>query len=200
MRKLTMPVAVATALLVLALAVPTAGAATAEVDPAGPMTAPSIGRIVVGPGTECAITLTGTLAAAVEVAPGAQFGSVTEVEIENCVGGTVTGVLGLPWRLTVGEILPFGQGPINPSMVTGLLFNIATAAFNVNVSGLVNCLYAGTAGALLATTQTGTTTYTTGSLDALETIRVPFVRGIFACPRTASIEGSFALSTQTIVF
>jgi len=192
MSKLKLLFGAALALMAFAAVSTSASAAyTAEISPAGEIEGISNGRVTFGSGPEieCNLTLYSNLNSSVSVEVGASLGSVTEVEIEECEGGSGVVVLNLPWSLTIAAIL--GTAPDN---MTGLLFDINNASFNLSVfEGIVNCLYQGTAGALLAAVDTGTNTYSTGNIEVLEEIQLPKHSGSFLCPGEGGLEGEFSV-------
>jgi hypothetical protein len=197
MRKLKLLFTAAIALVAFAALSTSAGAATAEIDPAGAIASESNGRLTFGssPTIQCNVTLNGTLASSVELSVGRRLGEVTEVRIRECAGGSVSAILSPPWEMTISAIL--GTAPDN---LTGLLFAIDGAAFNLSVfGGFVNCLYIGDAGALLNAVDTGRNTYSTGTIDALEEVQLPRGGGGGLCPDEGGFAGEFDVTSQRIV-
>lgn len=185
----------ALALVALTAASSGASAASFRISPGGAISSPSVGKLsFTGSGLTiaCNVTLNGTLSNALLLkVAGTVFGAVTAVRIANCEGGNVSGVLNLNWPLKYNSIL----GTL-PEAVTGILFDIERASFNLSTFfELVNCLYEGTAGALLSVS--GRNPYTTGGIRALETVRLPLHEGE-GCPATGSMRGSFTITAQTI--
>ncbi len=195
MSKLKLLVVAAIAVVAVAAFASSASAFRATVSRGGAISSVSAGKITFGnsaPRIECNLTLNGSLLTSFEITANTQMGEVTEVRIANCSGGEVERVLNLPWRITVNTAL--GRGP---DSYTGILFNIVNAAFNLNTFfRTINCLYSGTAGALLSLNDTGTDTYTTAGIRALETVQLPLSRGGELCPREGSFAGTFGLSPQ----
>lgn len=194
MSKLKLLFAAAVALVAFAAVASSASAFTARVEAGGNITSVSLGKITFGSGPEieCNLTMRGTLARSVELTANATMGAINEVRWANCTGGTVERVLNLPWSLTVNRI----NGTL-PDSATGIYFNLVGTAFNLSTFfELVNCLYAGTARATLATNDTGTNTYTSGLIRADETVLLPFIRGSGLCPEEGGFAGTFRLEAQ----
>ncbi|HMJ02999.1 MAG TPA: hypothetical protein VK506_08650 [Conexibacter sp.] len=214
MYKVRLLAAQAAAFAVLAVVASSAGAVTTEVDPAGRISAPSSGTVRfegAGISVQCNLTLTGSLAASFTLAPGAHVGSITAASISGCSGGSVTAVLGLPWALDHTDVLPGDHHDfedrgndrrdftdLHRDNLTGVLFDLDGAAFNLNSLGL-NCLYRGDLGTLLTLVDTGTNTYRTGAIATLAT-SIPLASGGFLCPRSGTVSGTFSLSpSQSIL-
>lgn len=184
----------------------TSGLARAEymsIEPGEAISAVSQGRVTFSGGEIsilCEMTLNGTLnsAEAMEAVEGRPFGSVTEVRITGCSGGTVERALSLPWPLTYHSV----EGTM-PNEVRAVLFGIEGARFNVTAFfGLVVCLYgngeAGAARLNLRATE-AEWVYTSGTLESLAEVRLRLARGGEACPATAGLTGTFRLSpTQEV--
>jgi hypothetical protein len=145
----------------------------------------------------CPLTLENSLLTGpIAIARGAKIGETTGVRIGSCTGGSVESVLALPWNLTIHDSLPT-IASLTTRNATGLLLDINGASFNLSVfGGFVNCLYSGTAGALLTLTHTAreSVTYTGSSLRALEAVSLPLIRGGFGCPSSGHFAGTFTLS------
>jgi len=124
------------------------------------------------------------------------LGSITEVRIANCTGGSVERVLSLPWPLTLRAV-PSGL----PDSATSFEVNIVGFAINFSTFfEIPNCLYRGTAAAILSLNDTGTDRYTTGLLRFNEAVTIPFIRGSEACLESLAIRGSASfVPTQAIV-
>jgi hypothetical protein len=196
MSKVKLLFAAAIAIVAFAAVASSASAYRAAVSRAGAISSVSLGKITFGSGpeVECNLTLNGTLASSVELTAGTSMGAINEVRWANCTGGTVGGVLGLPWNLSVDSI-----GGTLPNEATELYFDLRGSAFNLSVFfGIVNCLYAGDSSATLAVNDTGTNTYTSGLITADETIQLPFIRGSGACPEEGGFAGTFNLTSQTL--
>lgn len=203
MSKLKLLFAAAIALVAFAAMASSASALTARVESGGSISSASLGKVTFGGSSitiECNLTLNGRLNTSVSLAVGSTLGTTTEVRIANCTGGSVSGVLNLPWQLVINEILTSGGAPTTENL-TGLLFEIVNSSFNLSVfGGLVNCLYQGTAGALLEVTKLRAATYSSALLIALETIQIPKHSGSL-CPAEGTFAGTFGLSplqTMTI--
>jgi len=197
MSKLKLLFAATVALVAFAALTSSAGAFSARVAAGGNISSPSLGRITFGssPTIQCNLTLNGSLRTSASIAVNETLGSITEVRIASCTGGSVERVLSLPWPLTVRAI-PSGL----PDSATSLEVNIVRSSFNLSTFfELVNCLYSGNSAGIIEMADTGTNTYTTGLVRANETVRIGFVRGSEACPSTGEFRGRFALNaTQSI--
>lgn len=189
----------------LVLGVVAMGASAAEVVPGGPIESPSLGMLTFGssPEIECNVTLNGSLEESVNTEAGAHIGEITEVTIdrESCVGGRVAGVSGLPWELTYVEALP-EQGSL-PRGVEALYFNLNNVHFHLSVFfGIVNCYYAGNAGAILETPSgdgEASNPYLTGLNIADSSVLLPSQpESSGACPEEGGMEGSFSIEQQSI--
>jgi len=194
MSKLKLLFAAAIALVAFAAFASSASAFRATVRNGGAISSASLGKITFGssPTIQCSLTLNGSLRTSAELVANETIGSITEVRITSCSGGSVERVLSLPWTLTVKSI-----GGTLPDSATSLSMNIVGSAFNLSTFfEIVNCLYAGTSGGILSLNDTGTDTYTTGLIRADETIRLPFRRGSEACPAEGEFKGTFGLSPQ----
>jgi hypothetical protein len=192
-RSTTLARVIVLALAVAALGAGTASAASFQFNPGGRITGASLGPVTFsgsGITITCNLTLSGTVTSAVvEKRAGTSYGSVTSVRIGRCTGGTAA-VLGLPWSVTYNAIL----GTL-PSAVTGLELTVNGTGFALTFSG-ITCLYGGNVSSLLAVS--GSNPYTT-TLYALPSNSVPLVSGIFLCPRSGSMSGTFGISpTQTV--
>jgi hypothetical protein len=203
LKKTKLAVALVVALSAMGILTANAFAVSASVERAGAVNATGSSTFE-GSGISivCPLTLSNSLLRGpIVVARGNQIGEVTGVTIGACNGGAVESVLNTPWRLTINDSLPT-VASLTTRNATGLLLNINGAAFNLSVfGGFVNCLYSGTAGALLTMTHTAreSVTYTANSLRALEGVSLPLARGGFGCPANGHFAGTFALSaTQTI--
>jgi hypothetical protein len=190
----------AMALVALFAATGVASAANATVEPGGAISSVSLGKVSFsgsGITIRCNLTLNGSLARGpIELLRGRTLGSIREVLIRECEGGNVSAILNLPYTITIETIL----GTI-PSAITGLLFTLPRAAFNLSVfGGFVNCLYEGTQGALLGLTAVAGTRepwrYTTGLITTLAS-RLPLRSGS-GCPPEGTMNGTFSLTRQTI--
>lgn len=193
----------AVALVALFAVVGSAVASEATVSPAGAIASASEGKLSFTGGSftiRCNVTLNGSLLRGpIRTEGTGQLGSITEVQIRECEGGSVSGVLfreeeGRAWAIRLVRTLGTA-----PNSVTGLLFNIVGAKFQLSVFGeAVNCLYAGDNGALMALTATRTAgVYTTGRITALATA-LPLVSGGFLCPSSGTMAGRFNITAQTI--
>jgi hypothetical protein len=179
-----------------------AAAANATISPAGEIGAVNLGKLSFTGGgitVRCNLTIQSTLARGpIELARGRTFGRTFEVKIAECEGGQVSApLLNLPWTLTIESIL----GTI-PSAITGLLFTLQRASFNLSVfGGFVNCLYEGPQGALLAMTAVAGTRepwrYQNGLITMLAT-RLPLIRGGFGCPSEGTMSGTIFPTGETI--
>ena len=195
---------VSSALVVLVLAVGSAGAVEMTVAPAGEITA-TAGRLTFegeGIAITCPVTLrANVLRGPIPVRAEAQYGEVTGVAIGLCSGGSIERPLHLPWRILVSRSLP-EAGSLTPRNTTGVLSVVVGAAVNLGVfSGIVNCLHEGTLGGLATLTHTAgeSTSYFTRSIASLEVISVPLVRGGFGCPANAHFAGSLTFTAiQTV--
>jgi len=167
---------------------------------AGAISMASLGRLTFGtaPTVQCNVTLRGTLARGpIEMTSGESFGSVTEVRVANCTGGTWERPLNLNWPLRFISIL---QG-IAPDEIEYIGYMIEGFSWNWSTYfSIVNCLYGfGIANGLpaaLALNDTGRNTYTTALSQLIETAQVPFVRGSEACPSEGPWKGLLGLSAQ----
>jgi len=186
-------------LAALAMLVAVSGAANAytmRFEPGGSITATSSALTFEGSGISviCPVTLNGTLSReSIELTANRQIGSITEVSIRrtSCSGGSVSGVLSLPWSMTLNTTLGTA-----PNELTGLLVNVVGSSFNLEIfGGFINCLYSGTGGALLGLTTTETPgTYRIGTLSALRAVELPLHSGA-GCPARGHFTGSFTLAT-----
>lgn len=198
--KLVVMLAIAAAAMMVAAS--SASAITANVSRGGAVNATGTSTFE-GSGISivCPLTLATNLSTGpITVARGNSLGSITGVTIGACTGGSVERVLALPWSLTINDTLPTIER-LTTTNATGVLMNINGASFNLSTfGGFLNCLYRGTAGALLTLTPTsaGANTYTARTLRALETVSLPLVSGS-GCPATGHFAGTFTLSAvQTV--
>lgn len=184
--------AAAVALVMLAAVAGPASAFIATMVPGGAISSASVGKLTFGssPTIACNVTLNGSLnEEAFALRANESFGSIAEVRTANCSGGSVSGILNLPWDLSVNAML----GTV-PNEVTGMLFNLVGVSFEVTILGVVNCLYSGTGAALLGVTATRTAgNYTTAGISVLP-VELPFIRGSGACPDSGGFRGSFGLA------
>jgi hypothetical protein len=183
----------ATAVAAFALGGGSAAAGEFQFSPGGAITGTSLGPITFsgsGITIRCEVTLRGTVTSRrVPKVVGTSYGSVTEVRIGTCTGGTAA-ASGVPWPVTYDAIL----GAL-PDRVTGVALTVNRAAFTLTFSGIA-CTYGGNVSSLLAVT--GSNPYTT-TLYALPSTSVPLTRGSFLCPSSGSMSGTFAVSpTQTV--
>jgi hypothetical protein len=134
----------ATACAVVALG---AGASAAgaydmdDIDPAGTSSLISSGKVSFGdaPQVRCNMTLRSSFRTSMDLSPGENLASITEVNIRNCEGGSVSGVLGLPWTIDYESV----TGSL-PNEVESILGSIEGFEMNLSVfGGFVNCLYSG---------------------------------------------------------
>lgn len=188
--------------VVLTALTASAGAFRAEIRNGGNISAPSLGKITFGNGSptiQCSLTLNGTLATSATISANSQLGAISEVSISACSGGSVEETLNKSWELVIKSI-PSGL----PDSARELGLSLRRVAFELETfGGFVNCLYAEEgrriAGAILALTDTGTNTYTSGLLRVDETIQLRKFRGTFGCPDEGFFRGTFRLnSTQSI--
>jgi hypothetical protein len=198
--------AVALAVVASGVAASSAAALDMTIDPAGRVVTASNGKLTFGEAVsiQCNVTLKATLAAtSIAVTSGAHVGEVSEVSIRNCEGGSVSGVLGLPWEITIDAPLET-EPEAEPRNLTGMLFELRDVAFNLSIfGGFVNCLYRGdTAGlAELIPTGEGETTYTANAIASLGEVFVPFERGSGFCPEDGAFTGEFTVNPeQTYAF
>jgi hypothetical protein len=192
----------AVALVAMFAVAGSASASEATVSPAGGIAAPSSGQLTFTGGSisiRCNVTLNGSLLRGpIRTESTSQIGEVTEVTIarETCSGGTVEGVLNVPWTMTLTQTLGTA-----PNAITGLLFTINNAQFLLSVfGGFIDCLYAGNAGALLALSAIARTSpqqYRTGTISALNS-SLSLSSGGFGCPSSGSMTGTFTVTAQTI--
>jgi hypothetical protein len=189
----------AVALVAMFTVAGSAMASEATVSPAGAISAPSTGQTTFTSSfsTRCNLTLNGSLLRGpIRTESTSQIGEVTEVTIarETCEGGTVEGVLNVPWRMTLTQTLGTA-----PNAITGLLLTINNVQFLLSVfGGFVDCLYEGDVGALLVLSALRTAgTYRTGNIAALNS-SLSLASGGFGCPSSGSMSGTFTVTAQTI--
>lgn len=203
LKKTKLAVTLVVAFAAMAAFASSAFAITATVSPAGSVNATGTSTFTGGSTSiRCPLTLGTNLSAGpITLARGARMGEVRSVTIGTCEGGSVESVLALPWSLTLNDTLPTLTS-LTTTNATGALLNIVGASFNLSVfGGFVNCLYSGTAGALLTLTHTeaGSSRYTARTLRALESVELSLVRGGFGCPTTGHFAGTFTLATTQTV-
>jgi len=196
MRKLTLLFVITVA---LAAHASSAGAYSFEVSPGGEVEAPSEGLMTFesgASGPRCGITLTGTIASSGAIAAGNHFGAITGVLIEGCEEGSISGMLNLPWNITIEAIL----GSL-PSSMTGLLLTIENWSILFGIfSGFISCLYQGNPGFLLELENLSANTYSTGRALWLEEIQLPKHSGSILCPESIGFAGELYFQPlQTIV-
>jgi hypothetical protein len=188
-------VAVASAIAAASCATPADASTGAIIEPAGAIEAPSSGKVTFGsgPAVACDLTLVGSLVEGpIDVESGEAIGSITEAAFANCEGGSVAGVLNLPWTLRANAALG-----TPPEAATGLLLTIEGMDLALTVfGGFINCLYGGAEGLLL--TLNAGDPYTTGALSLLEAVQLAFVRGSGFCPSEGGLSGTFALTAQEV--
>ena len=201
MRKLkTLLLMGAVALVALAASSATAGAFTVSNSPAGAIAAASLGALTFSGGAtiRCPVTLNGSLLAGpITIAAGERIGSITEVRIGTCEGGSVRRVLvesGSAWPIQINSV-PSGL----PNSVSSVQILVVNSKFDLSTfGGFVECLYEGSAPASLAVSTTRTAgVYTTG-LETVLTNSERFISGNNLCPSSGSFAGSFGLTRQTL--
>jgi len=204
LKKTKLAVALVVALAAMGVAASSAFAVSASVERAGAITATSASVSFEGSGITIVCPLTMNLSllrGPIVVAANNQIGEVTGVTIGACSGGNVSGVLNLNWRVTVNSTTPSIER-LTTRNAERLLVNIVGASFNLAVfGGFVNCLYSGSAGAVMPVTHTAaeSVTYTARTVEALRSTNIPLSRGGFGCPSNGTFAGNFNLSaTQTI--
>jgi len=200
LKKTKLAIGLVVALSAMAVAASSAFALSASVSAGGAVSATATatfegsGISIICPLTMRESLLTGPIV----IAANNQIGEVTEVSINRarCSGGNVSGVLGLPWRLTINSWTP---EPLERENARTLLVNIVGSAFNLEIfGGFVNCLYSGNAGGSLPLTRIGTGRYTARTIEALSSIELPLHSGS-GCPARGHFAGTFTLSaTQTV--
>lgn len=124
--------------------------------------------------------------------------SLLSLSREECTGGELETILGVPWTISYVSI----AGTL-PEAVTSTSLRINNARFRFSLFfGILNCLYGGNVGAILTLSYmrgSSPARYTTSTLRADETTTQSYVSGPESCPNTGSLRGTFALSTtQTI--
>jgi hypothetical protein len=202
LKKTKLAIALVVALSAMGVAASSAFAVSASVSAGGAVNATATatfeggGISIICPLTMRETLLTGPIA----VAANNQIGEVTEVRIarERCSGGNVSGVLGLPWRLTINRTEPAIE-TLERENARLLLVNVVGASFNLEIfGGFINCLYTGTAGGSILLTRTGAGTYTARTIVALPSIELPLHSGS-GCPSSGHFSATFTLSAvQTI--
>lgn len=156
--RLKLLLAAALALVALAATSTAASAAYFEIQNPGEFTTTSSGKITFSAAgfitIRCDLTLIGeTEGGLIEKVSGAKFGEITDVQIDNCEGGSVTEVL-TPFDLVYSSI----EGTL-PNAVTAINFAVANAGFKLRGPGGLECLYAGAVFARTAVS--GSNPYTT---------------------------------------
>ena len=194
----------ALAVCTLALTVADASALSGTDSNGGAVNATSASVTFEGSGISIVCPLTvelSLLRGPIAISRGSQWGEVGGVRIGSCTGGSVSGTLGMPWRVTLNDSLPTIMS-LTTRNATGLLFTANGVQFNLSVfGGFVNCLYEGNAGWLMPLTHTfsGSATYTGRTLEGLTAVNLSLIRGGFGCPSTGHFNGNFMLATtQTI--
>jgi hypothetical protein len=195
------PLAVVVASVVLLLCTAVASAEGLTVEPAGSITASSLGSLSFRSPlatVTCPVTMTGSFESASSVQGVA--GAVTSARLGSCSGATVTTSLGTPWQIVAGAAL----GTL-PSSLTGLTYGFYNVSFLFDVTffGMhVRCLYRGHIGTL--TRLSGTNPYRTELLvvqardqeftlfDELDTT------GLCPAGREVSASGELRLTTQNL--
>jgi hypothetical protein len=200
MSKLKLLFAATVAVVAFSAMVSSASAERAEIRNGGNIASGSLGKITFGngPTIQCSLTLNGSLTTSATIVSGQQIGSITEVNINrsSCSGGEVSGVLSLPWAITLDGV-PAGL----PDNATAMRVKLRRTAFRLSTFfGFINCLYAETgstsAGGSLALNDTGTNRYTTGLLTADAAVQLPLISGGEGCPEEGSFAGTFGLTAQ----
>lgn len=184
--KLTSLVAVIGALAVLAAGAGIASAATISFSPAGSISMESLGRTTFTGGAirmECALRFRGALTrGAISTAAGTRFGELSGLEIASCAGGSITGILNLPWSWTMTRLTESGLS---------FVINNFSIQLTVIIFGIpVVCLYSGNLPALLSLIagNTGLVATLTNSLAKFS--------GSAACPSTISLSSLFVFEPQ----
>ncbi len=199
----SLPALLGAVLIALTAAAP-AGALVAVVEPSGAIEAPSSGEISFRGGLitiRCPVTLGGSVSGGpIEVSRGAQFGSLTDVRVGRCSGGSVERVLinnrERAWPAKIETVLPVGG---TREELRGLLFFLERAAFQLATFGeAVACLYEGPAFGLIRAINLGEDgsggwRYSTERVDALTTASFRLVSGGELCPANGSFSGRFEL-------
>lgn len=195
MTKIKLVLAATVALVAMAFAVSSASAAyTGSLSPGGTIASTASSLTFSDSGglinIVCPVTLTGSLLTGpIATTAGSNFGTVTRVAIGTCRNGSAAALVGTGWAMNINTVL----GTL-PNAATGLLIDIVGASFNIRTTILgitVNCLYRGTAGALIAAA--GTNPYTVGSIAVLSGVSVPFSSGDAVCPSSGRLTGTFGV-------
>lgn len=185
--------------LMLAALLTNAGAAsafTAQISPAGAITAASLGLTTFnffGSEFACSYTLRGELNRSVTLTSSASAGTITSARAANCSNSTALTFLNLPYAIVYQEAA--GGAPDN---LTGFTLAVQGYSFLIPVfGGFINCLYRGTVPWPIELTDTGTNTYTTALFELLG--EPPLRRSSGAgCQSEVELIGPFSLTTQTV--
>jgi hypothetical protein len=216
------PLAAALALALIAVMAACASAYTSlSIERGGSIRQASSGKITFQAGlvsVSCNLTLRGELSTGPfrEELP-IPAGRVTSVEWNECTGGEIIEILGLPWQSRIERLLEAANEPriagIRPEALTGGLVTLRESGaravgWELLIGGL-KCLFGGRGeapSALLPLTRTSTREgryfYSLGTLTLLEEVRFLKSAGSELCPPSGVIRGRLnaAEPAQTAIF